>query len=324
MAVPRTARPARAAPATQAPPATQAAPAAPAARTAPALREYLTFLAFVSPNLALLAVFSYWPLLQSLSLSFYEWNMISPDRLWVGLDNWRLVLASSDFRQIALTTLLFTVASVGLTLTLGLGAALLLNERLVGRTGARAVLFTPSLLPGSAIALVWIYLLDPRWGLVGTLLSWVGVVSPRWLIDPAWALPAVVLVQVWKTVGYSAVVFLAGLQGIPRELYEAARVDGAGAWARFRSVTLPGLGPIGFFLLVTSLLSAVQVFDIVRVMTAGGPVIATTTLVYQLYNEGFVAFNAGRAAVYAVILFGLMLALTATQLRFVERRVTYS
>lgn len=296
----------------------------PARRVRIALRERLTFLAFVAPNLLLLAVFSYWPLVQNVWLSFVEWNMISPDRPWVGLENWALVLSGASFRQIALNTLLFTAISVGLTLALGLACALLLNQRLVGRSAARAVLFTPTLLPGSAIALVWIYMLDPRWGLVRTVLSWGGIASPRWLIDPSWALPAVILVYVWKNVGYSVVVFLAGLQGIPRELYEAARVDGAGAWDHFRAVTLPGLGPISFFLLVTSLLSAVQAFDIIRVMTAGGPVIATTTLVYQLYNEGFVAFNAGRAAVYSIVLFGVMLALTAAQLRFVERRVTYS
>ncbi len=289
-----------------------------------ALRERLTFLAFVAPNLSLLAVFSYWPLVQNVWLSFVEWNMIAPEQLWVGLENWAIVLSGADFRQIALNTLLFTLFSVGLTLALGLSCALLLNQPLAGRNAARAVLFTPTLLPGSAIALVWIYMLDPRWGLIRTVLSWVGIASPRWLIDPAWALPAVILVYVWKAVGYSVVIFLAGLQGIPRELYEAARVDGAGPWDRFRAVTLPGLGPISFFLLVTSLLSAIQAFDILRVMTAGGPVIATTTLVYQLYNEGFVAFNAGRAAVYSLLLFGVMLALTAAQLRFVERRVTYS
>ena len=137
-------------------------------------------------------------------------------------------------------------------------------------------------------------------------------------------MPAVIVVYVWKNLGYSVVIFLAGLQGIPRELYEAARVDGAGAWQRFKAVTLPGLGPISFFLLVTSVLASFQAFDIIRVMTAGGPVSATTTLIYQLYVEGFQAFHAGRAGVYAMVLFGFMLAMTVAQLRFVERRVTYS
>src|SRR5919206_873162 len=153
-----------------------------------------------------------------------------------------------------------------------------------------------------------------------TVLGWVGLPSPRWVVDPRWAMPAVIIVFVWKTVGYAAVIFLAGLQGIPRELYEAARVDGAGAWQRFRSVTVPGLGPISFFLLVTSVLASFQAFDIIRVMTAGGPVNVTTTLIYQLYVEGFQAFHAGRAGVYAMVLFVFMLILTVAQLRFVERR----
>jgi multiple sugar transport system permease protein/sn-glycerol 3-phosphate transport system permease protein len=287
-------------------------------------RERLTFAAFVAPNLLLLAVFTYWPLLQNLYLSFVDWDMISPDKLWVGLDNWRLVLTDPKFWRIALNTVVFAAGTVGATLCLGLGAALLLNEGLRGRAGARTVLFSPVVLPGSAIALVWIYMFDPNWGLIRTLLRVVGVTSPAWLTDPAWALPAVIIVAVWKGLGYSTVIFLAGLQGIPRELYEAARVDGAGAWGRFWAVTLPGLGPVSFFLLVTSLLAAFQAFDVIRVMTNGGPVIATTTLVFALYQEGFTAFHAGRAAVYALVLFGAMLALTAAQLRYAERRVTYS
>lgn len=287
-------------------------------------REWLTFALFVGPNLLLLAVFSYWPLLQNLYLSFTEWDMLSPEKLWVGLDTWTFVLGGSEFRQIAMNTLVFTVFSVGLTLVLGLAIAMLLDQRLPGRRVARSVLFVPTLLSGAAIALVWIFVFDPRWGLLRVLLELVGVQSPRWLTDPAWALPAVIIVYVWKNVGYAVVIFLAGLQGIARELYEAARVDGAGPWQRFLSVTLPGLGPISFFLLITSVLASFQAFDVIRVMTAGGPVISTTTFIYALYNEAFVGFHAGNAAVYAVVLFVLMLALTIAQLRYLERRVTYS
>ena len=289
-----------------------------------ALREWLTFAAFVAPNLFFLAAFSYWPLLQNFYLSFVEWDMISPEKLWVGLENWQIVLGDRRSQQILGNTLAFTAGSVGITLVFGLAIALLLNQRLALRNTARAILFTPTVLPGAAIAVVWIYMFDPNFGLIKAVLAIVGFPGPRWLADPAWAMPAVILVYVWKNLGYSVVVFLAGLQGIPRELYEAARVDGAGAWHRFRHVTIPGLGPITLFLLITSLLGSFQAFDIIRVMTAGGPVIATTTLIYQLYVSGFTAFNAGRAGVYAVILFLIMLSLTMLQLRFVERRVTYS
>jgi len=297
-----------------------------AARPGPSRRdlgEWLTFAAFVAPNLLLLAIFSYWPLIQNIGLSFTDWDMISPVKRFVGLDNWVTVVTSNRFWQIVLNTATFTVGSVGLTLLLGLSLALLLNQRLRFRDAARTVLFTPTVLSGAAVAIVWYFIFDPNWGLLKTALGWVGLPSPRWVVDVHWAMPAIIIVYVWKTVGYSAVIFLAGLQGIPRELYEAARVDGAGPWQRFRNVTLPGLAPITFFLLVTTILLSFQAFDIINVMTGGGPVIATTTLLYEYYNQAFIAFHAGNAAVYAVMLFVLMLVLTAIQLRYVERRVTY-
>lgn len=287
-------------------------------------RELATFWLLVGPNLALLLVFSYWPLIQNIHLSFTDWDMLSPEKRWVGLDTWAYVLGGAEFRQIALNTLVFTVCSVGLTLLLGLAVALLLDQRLPGRDFARSVLFVPTLLSGAAIALVWIFVFDPRWGMLRVPLEAIGLTSPNWLTDPAWSLPAVIVVYVWKNLGYAVVIFLAGLQSIARELHEAARVDGAGSWQRFRSVTLPGLGPITFFLLVTSMLASFQAFDVIRVMTAGGPVISTTTFIYALYNEAFVGFHAGSAAVYAMILFAFMLALTVVQLRYLERRVTYA
>jgi ABC-type sugar transport system permease subunit len=287
-------------------------------------REWLLFLAFVAPNLFLLAVFSYWPLIQNVGLSFVEWDMISPDKRFVGLANWTAVLGDGRFWQIALNTVVFTVFSVGGTLVIGLGLALLLNQPLRGRDGARTVLFIPTVLSGAAVAVVWYFIFDPSWGLIRIFLGVVGLPSPRWLVDGHWALPAVIIVYVWKNVGYCAVIYLAGLQSIPKELYEAARVDGAGAWARFRAVTLPGLSPISFFLLVTTILLSFQAFDIIKVMTSGGPVIATTTLLYEYYNQAFVGFHAGTAAVYGVLLFLLMVVLTLVQMRYVERRVTYS
>ena len=292
-------------------------------RSRQSVREWLTFVAFVAPNLALLAIFSYWPLVQNVALSFTEWDMIAPVKRFVGLDNWVFVLTSNRFWQIVLNTATFMLGSVGLTLFIGLGVALLLNQRLRFRDTARTILFTPTVLSGAAVAIVWYFIFDPNWGMLKTALGWVGLPSPRWVVDSHWAMPAVIIVYVWKTVGYAAVIFLAGLQGIPKELYEAARVDGANAWQLFRAVTLPGLTPITFFLLVTTILLSFQAFDIINVMTFGGPVIATTTLLYEYYNQAFVGFHAGTAAVYAITLFVLMLVLTIVQLRYVERRVTY-
>ena len=286
-------------------------------------RDLLIFIAFIAPNVVTLCVFSYWPMVRNLWLSFTYWDMIAPEPLWIGLDNWVEVLTSATFWTVLRNTLVFTVGSVGTTIMISLALSLLLNQKRVGRNLVRAAMFAPAILPGSAIALVWTFLLAPYYGLISQAATGLGMPMTRWQNDPVWAMPTVILVVIWKTTGYDAVIFLAGLQGIPRELYEAARVDGANAWQRFVNVTVPGLSPVAFFLTVTSILSSFQAFDVIRVMTGGGPVFATTTLIYQVYSEAFVGFNAGRAATYATILFGLMLAITVVQIRMVEKRVTY-
>jgi ABC-type sugar transport system permease subunit len=287
-------------------------------------REWLLFLLLVGPNLLLFAVFTYWPLIYNGYLSFVRWDMLAPVKLWVGLDNYTYLFTSPNFGQIMTNTLIFTVASVGLTCALGLLIALLLNQPLWGRNAVRSVIFSPVMLSGAAIGLVWSYIFDPRYGLLDVFLRWIGLRSPDWLLDTQWALPAVIIVYVWKNVGYAVVIYLAGLQAIPRELYEAALVDGATPWARFRHVTVPGLSPVLFFLVLTTILAGFQTFDVIKVMTDGGPVNATTTLIYYLYQEGFVGFNAGRAGVAAVVLFLAMLTITLVQLRYTERTVTYA
>lgn len=286
-------------------------------------REALLFLLFVGPNLFFFAVFSFWPIIYSAYLSTRRWDMIAPVKPFVGLNNYRYLLTDATFHQVLRNTVVFTVATVGGTLVLGLALALLLNQPLRGRDGAKAVLFAPSLLSGAAISIVWIYLFDPRFGLIARMLDVVGVPSPVWLGDPKWAMPAVVIVSIWKDLGFTAVIYLAGLRTIPQDLYEAAKVDGAGPWWRFRSVTLPMLSPIVFFLGVTSLLNTIQSFDIIQVMTKGGPIDSTTTLIYYVYQQGFVAFNAGRASAAAIVLFVVMLAITVAQMRWAERQVHY-
>lgn len=286
-------------------------------------REWLLFALLIGPNLLLFSVFTYWPLLYNAYLSVVRWNFLRPSKPFVGLANYAAVFGSARFWEIVLNTLTFTLWSVGLTLVLGLTAALLLNQPLRYRNTARAVLFSPTVMSGAVVAVVWSYIFDPRYGLLDQLLGLIGLSSPDWLNDPRWAMPAVIIVYVWKNLGYAVVIYLAGLQGIPRELYDAARVDGAGPWDRLRHVTLPGLSPVAFFLSVTSLLATFQAFDIINVLTDGGPVIATTTLVFHLYQLGFVSYDAGQAGVVAMVLFAIMLVLTLIQLRYLERRVSY-
>jgi len=185
-------------------------------------------------------------------------------------------------------------------------------------------IFMPTLISGAVIGIVWAYIFDPRYGLVATSLRSIGLTSPEWLRDPEWAMPALIIVYIWKNVGFATVIFLAGLQAIPRDLYESAKVDGAGPIWRFKSVTLPMLSPIMFFVVVTSILNSFQAFDIINVMTRGGPVDATNTLIYYVYEQGFVAFNAGRGAAASIVLFVVMLFITLFQLRYSERKVHYA
>jgi len=286
--------------------------------------EWGLFLALVTPNLFFLAIFTYWPLVYNVYLSMVSWDMVSPDKVFVGLANYRDLATDPEFWKIFFNTFYFVGVGVGLTMAIALGVALLLNQKLRGRDFGRSVVFSPTILSGAAISIVWIYVFDSRFGLIHLILAPLGISSPQWLTVPEWAMPALIIVYVWKNFGYAVVVYLAGLQSISKELLEAATVDGANARERFTNVVLPQLSPITFFLLITTILGSFQAFDLVAVMTAGGPVDATNTLIYHLYEEGFVAFHAGRAAAIAMILFVLMLAVTVIQLRTVERRVHYS
>ena len=263
-------------------------------------RDYALFAAFVAPNLMLLLVFVYKPLVEGVWLSFFEWDLISPERTWVGLDNYIAYFGDETSRYIARNTLVFAIGTVAGSMILGLALALLLNQQLAFRNVIRTILFAPYVVSGAAIGIVWLFIFDPRLGLLAALLAKIGLPSPDWFNDPNWAMPMVIIAYVWKNLGYSVVVFLAGLQSIPQDLYEAARVDGANAFSRLRHVTLPMLSPVSFFLLVTNTLSSVQAFDLIRVMTQGGPLDATKTMNYQLYEEGFVRFHVGTASAVAM------------------------
>ena len=287
-------------------------------------REWLLFIALAGPNLLLFWIFNYRPLFYNAYLSFHEWDFLSPVKIFVGLDNYVEVLTDPHFHRVVRNTIVLMGGGVCFTILFGLALALLLNQKLPGRDAARSVLFAPYMLSGAAIAVVWVYIFDPTYGLMRTLISPFGLAPPNWLRDSAWAMPAVIIVYTWKNLGYTMVIFLAGLQAIPRELYEAATTDGANAWDRFRHVTIPGLAPITFFLLITGILASFQTFDLIHVLTRGGPVDATSTLLYYLYEQGFIGFRAGYAGVAAVFQFAFLFIITLVQIRYIERRVTYS
>ncbi|KRB45776.1 glycerol-3-phosphate ABC transporter permease [Terrabacter sp. Root181] len=272
------------------------------------------------PNLVLLIVFTYRPLLDNIRLSFTDWNVSSPIANPVGLSNYIEWFGRDDTKIIVGNTLVFTVATVGISMAVGLGLALLLDQKLRGRNLVRSVVFAPFVISGAAIGIAFQFVFDPNYGLIRDLLVRIGVGVPDFYQEPGWALFMVTVTYIWKNIGYTFVIYLAALQGRRADLDEAAEIDGASAWTRFRRVLMPQLRPTTFFLSITVLLSSVQVFDIINVMTRGGPQgNATTTLVYQVYQETFVNQRAGYGATVATVMFVILLAVTVVQVRFMDR-----
>ena len=272
------------------------------------------------PNLILLAVFVYRPLVDNIRLSFMDWNISAPQATWIGLGNYQEWFAAAETRTVVGNTLIFTVCSVAGSMLLGLGLALLLDQKLAGRNLVRSFVFAPFVISGAAIGVAFQFVFDPQFGLWRDLLSRIGVTAPDFYHESSWALFMVTVTYIWKNLGYSFVIYLAALQGRRADLDEAAEIDGASAWTRFRKVLLPQLRPTTFFLSITVLLNSVQVFDIINVMTRGGPVgTGTTTLVYQVYQETFVNSRAGYGATVATVLFVFLLVLTVIQVRIMDK-----
>lgn len=272
------------------------------------------------PNLVLLVVFTYRPLVDNIRLSFTDWNISAPIANGVGFANYVEWFGRDDTRVILRNTVVFTVATVGISMALGLALAMLLDQRLRGRNLVRSVVFAPFVISGAAVGVAFSFVFDPSFGLVSDLLTRMGIESPDFYQDPGWALFMVTATYIWKNLGYSFVIYLAALQGRRADLDEAAEIDGASAWTRFRKVLLPQLRPTTFFLSITVLLSSVQVFDIINVMTRGGPQgNGTTTLVYQVYQETFVNQRAGYGATVATVMFLILLVVTVVQVRVMDK-----
>lgn len=286
-------------------------------------REYLLFLLLISPNLLIVATFEFWPVIYNTYLSLTRWNMLDDVPRFVGLQNYQRLLSDSDFATIMMNTLTFTAAVVAISIVLGLLLALLFNQRLRGRGLVRTISFTPHIVSGAAVATLWLFIFDPNYGLSRVVLQPFGISSPHWVREADLALIALIIVYVWKGLGFVALIFLAGLQSLPEEYFEAAKIDGAGAWTVFRKITLPLLSPVTFFVGVVSIIGTFQAYDMIAVMTGGGPGISTTTLSWYIYEQGFRAFDAGRGAASAMVLFVILLVVTGLQTLFVQRKVHY-
>lgn len=293
------------------------------ARSLPRLGAGLTPWLYVAPALLCLGVFVYWPVVWSLWLSFHRWDFLAATQPFVGLANYRDLLASDEFRNALERTFLFVLATVPARLLAALFLAQLLVEATPVRRFTRAVLFAPYATSGVAVALVWSWIFNADVGLANALLRAFGAAGLPWLTSTDLAVFSVAVVAVWKSLGYDVVVFTAGLAAVPREIHEAAALDGAGRFARFRHVTVPLLMPTTFFLLSVMVIDSFQTFTLVAVMTRGGPAWSTDLLVHLLYRTSFVYFEIGRGAALAILLFLGLLLLTWIQFRTIGRRIHY-
>ncbi|HTR97917.1 MAG TPA: sugar ABC transporter permease [Candidatus Acidoferrales bacterium] len=275
---------------------------------------------FLAPALILIAVFFFVPVIAGLVMSFTDYDVYAigaPDTIrFMGLRNYQQVLADPEFWHALRNTLYFVVVGGPLSVLASLSAALLVNAKIARWKGLfRTIYFTPVVTTMVAVAIVFRYLLHPRYGLVNEGLTLLHLKPIDWLGDPHWSMPAIVLLAVWKNFGYNMLIFIAGLQGIPEELYEAAELDGAGAGARFVHVTLPALAPTFLFVGVMTMIGQFQIFAEPYVMTQGGPLRSTVSVVMLMYEQGFRWWRMGYASAIAFVLFVIMLIATLIQMR---------
>ncbi|GAA4175134.1 sugar ABC transporter permease [Gryllotalpicola koreensis] len=285
-------------------------------------RDQLTGYLFIAPQLFGIAAFVILPLCLVIWFSLQNWNVLSGTSTFAGADNYRKLLADPQIAQVALATAIFSVGLVLLNIPMALVLAVLLNRKGRGIAFFRTAFFTPVVISTVAWSIVWQFLLQDNGGVNG-LLSLVGITGPNWLQTGPTAMLAVIVVQVFKNVGLNMVLFLAGLQGVPRELQEAARVDGAGGWRVFRSIVLPLISPTILLTVIITIVGSLQVFAQIAVLTAGGPGLSTTVLVYYLYQQAFQFHDFGYGSTLAIVLFVVVLILTIIQWQLRRKWVFY-
>ncbi|MPM11958.1 hypothetical protein SDC9_58309 [bioreactor metagenome] len=281
-------------------------------------KNLLTAYSFIMPNFLGFFIFTLIPVIFSFILAFVEWDSFSTP-VFVGLENFQKMLHDTTFWISFKNTIYYTVGVVPLTLVCSLGLAILLNQKIRGMKFYRTAFFFPYVTSLVAIAVVWNMLFHPTMGPINQFLQLFIENPPGWTTSTTWAMPAIIIVSVWRGMGYYMILYLAGLQGIPKELYEAASIDGASKWNQFLNVTLPSLKPTTFFVTIMLVINCFKVFDLVQVMTNGGPGRSTNVLVYNIYNEAFVNFKFGYASAISFVLFILVLGITVVQFKINER-----
>ncbi|MEM7532968.1 MAG: sugar ABC transporter permease [Chloroflexota bacterium] len=292
-------------------------------------REIMWAYAFLGPAFFFLLVLIVFPILFAFWISLHDWSLIPQPTPFIGFRNYIDSIRDPLTIKSLQNTLIYTIGVVPVGMGLALLLALVMNQKgLPFRTFFRTVYFIPVITSWVAVSFVWVWMFEPRWGFVNEFLSLFGIKGIKWLASPTWALPAIIIVAIWKGLGFSMVLFLAGLQGIPREMYEAATIDGANRWQNFRFITFPLLNPTIVFITVTGVIGSLQVFTPAVIMTtrqgeAGGPINSTRVMVYHIYATAFRYNNLGDGAALAFLLFFLILVITIIQLRLTQREIEY-
>ena len=284
--------------------------------------QTLWILFFLLPSLAGLLFFVAIPIIASLGLTLFDWDLLT-DPEFIGLNNFIELSKDNRFWQALKHTLQFIVGYIPLVIVSALSVAILLNQKLIGKKFLRTAFYIPVVSAWVAVALLWSWIFNPKFGLLNYLLSFVGIAGPAWLYDPQWAMSAIIITSVWKDTGFFMLMFLAGLQNIPETYYEAAKIDGANGIKRFLHITLPLLTPTTFFAITMALINSFQVFDQIWIMTEGGPAGATSVVVEQIVRNAFNYSRMGYASAISWVLFLLVFLATLLQMRIQNKWINY-
>ena len=278
---------------------------------------------FVAPAIIVFLVFFIQPIFYMIYLSFHDWNFISPDKTFVGLGNFKDLLSDPMFLEVIRNTLMYTFFTVLFSISLALLMSIWLNKQGWMYSFVQGAVFSPHIISLVSIAMLWMWIMDADYGLLNWVLSLVGLEKVPWLTDPNTALSSLIIIAVWKNIGYFTLIIIAGLQSIPKHLYEAAALDRTPPWRRFVKITFPMLSPSLFFLTIIGILDSIKVFETISIITKGGPLNSTNTLVYYIYENGFIFFKIGYASAAGVILLVILSILTLLYFKVLSKRVHY-
>lgn len=286
-------------------------------------KQAITPYILVFPSILIFLLFFILPLLFMGILSFSSWNLISPDIPWVGFTNYQTILQDPFFHQTLKNTFIYTTVYVVAIVSISVPLGVWLNKNTVIHRLAQAAVFSPHIVSLVSVAMIWMFMMDPTNGVLNFLISLFGAENVGWLTDPNIALYSLIIVTVWKGVGYYTVIVVASLASIPKDIYEAAALDNASRWRTFIKITVPAIMPTIYFIVIINIINAIQTFETINIMTQGGPVNSTTTIVYYIYEKGFMNFDIGSASAAGMILLVILMVLTYLYFRLLGRKVQY-